>query len=104
MEARVTIDEARERVARGAALLDEKEPGWRQKVNPELLEMRSECGCIIGQALDDPVYARGLLRLGIDEEDEDSRHGFDVSPGEGWSWHASYELLQQAWLELLVKP
>lgn len=38
-----------ERVERGAALLDEKRPGWWQEIDLGTLDIRSTCGCILGQ-------------------------------------------------------
>ena len=45
----MTSADARERVQRGAALLDEKRPGWADKINIATLRMSSECACILGQ-------------------------------------------------------
>ncbi len=38
-----------ERVERGAALLDEKRPGWWRDTDLATLDIRSPCGCILGQ-------------------------------------------------------
>lgn len=38
-----------ERVAAGAAFLDEREPGWWQKVDLERISMDSACNCVLGQ-------------------------------------------------------
>lgn len=45
----MTQTEARERVARGAALLDEKRPGWANAINTGELDMSVDCMCILGQ-------------------------------------------------------
>lgn len=37
------------RVERGAQRMDERCPGWADKVNPDTLELRSDCRCILGQ-------------------------------------------------------
>ncbi|HEY2331020.1 MAG TPA: hypothetical protein VGH94_03815 [Acidimicrobiales bacterium] len=37
------------RVARGAALLDEREPGWFNAVSPGILNVCSENDCVLGQ-------------------------------------------------------
>lgn len=38
-----------ERVAAGAAWLDQHEPGWWQRINLDRLNLNSECNCILGQ-------------------------------------------------------
>ncbi len=38
-----------ERVGRGAALLDEKMPGWDKLINLDELWQRSACECVLGQ-------------------------------------------------------
>ena len=38
-----------ERVERGAALLDEKRPGWWQDIDLGRLDISSSCDCIAGQ-------------------------------------------------------
>lgn len=43
---------AAERVAKGAAFLDERQPGWRDHIEIMRLDMRSGCDCVLGQ-LDD---------------------------------------------------
>lgn len=47
----------RERVDRGVALLNASEPGWREKVNPRVLDMRSGWRCILGQVFDQGQFA-----------------------------------------------
>jgi hypothetical protein len=70
-----------ERIQRGAALLDEKAPGWRQRVDLDRLEM-SECTtCVLGQ-----LDGRGerpwwpiVERFGLDFwVEEDVKHGFAI--------------------------
>ena len=38
-----------ERVKRGAALLDEKDPGWWGAIDLGKLDLRSKCDCVLGQ-------------------------------------------------------
>lgn len=40
-----------ERVAAGAKLLDDKLPGWRARIKPDMLNMSSCHYCILGQLL-----------------------------------------------------
>lgn len=74
-----------ERVARGAALLDEKLPGWDQRIDLAGLELASCYRCVLGQlftwhplptenAFSPSPYGLGIEALGIDRG---SRYGFD---------------------------
>jgi hypothetical protein len=59
-----------ERVAKGAALLDEKVPGWDQRIDLEILAMRGTCECVLGQLFEPTPegadgYWVGLDRLAI---------------------------------------
>lgn len=82
-----------ERVARGIALLDAQEPGWREKVNADYLDMGTCHNCIFGQVYgnviiglcktgladdgpkfiadeeDDPGFQHGILTLDVDRDD-----------------------------------
>jgi hypothetical protein len=71
------LDEPREaRVARGVALLDEKCPDWRTRVNPDTLDMRTNRMCILGQLYG--CYGDGLVTVRIATRIEATRYGFDV--------------------------
>ena len=39
-----------DRVARGAAYMDENYPGWERKINLDTLDIQDGCKCILGQA------------------------------------------------------
>lgn len=43
------LDQARQAVAKGAALLDERNPGWRERINLGTLEIGSVYDCVLGQ-------------------------------------------------------
>lgn len=45
----MTADTIPVRVARGVALLDEKRPGWRDRIDLDALDMRSSRDCVLGQ-------------------------------------------------------
>ena len=72
-----------DRVARGAALLDQAVPGWAERVNLFALDMGSTCKDVLGQLwadkaeTDDP-YEEALAALfpGVDP----CEHGFDIGP------------------------
>ncbi len=89
----MTTDSLRDRVERGAKLLDEKDPGWAGKIDVPSLHMGMPCGCIVGQRFDD--YCDGLRFL-IDSGVEGSNYGFDLGI------HAddySYGDLKVLWVE-----
>jgi hypothetical protein len=45
-----------ERVAAGAAFLDEREPGWWERINLDELDLHSACRCVLGQLATDLGY------------------------------------------------
>lgn len=65
----------RERVAKGVALLDGYDPGWRLAVDVEALDIPDEDLCILGQVFGN--YFEGKDRLGINGENG-SVYGFDT--------------------------
>ena len=82
-----TVATIEERVAKGAALLDQERPGWWQEIDLDTLSLRSGCDCVLGQlyeSFDDGVEILDL------EWPEDS--GFDL---EGWPTDRT-----QAWNDL----
>ncbi len=85
-------------VARGVALLDEKVPGWRERIDFETLDIERPKFCIVGQACGG--YTEGMHRLGLEPwgEGEGQRYGF-MSPD------GSIELdtrLEEAWREAIA--
>jgi hypothetical protein len=38
-----------QQIAKGVALLDEKWPGWHERINLDTLDIGSSCDCVIGQ-------------------------------------------------------
>jgi hypothetical protein len=63
-----------ERVAAGAAYLDEHQPGWSRFIDLKKLDISSSCRCILGQLHGD--YEAALFELGMD--DEESWQPFDL--------------------------
>lgn len=107
-----------ERVARGIALLDAQEPGWREKVNVNRLDMRTCHNCIFGQVYGD--ISIGLRKTGLiddvskliadDESDPGFQHGIltRAIPGRLIEDHdgqdridADFSLLTDAWKRAL---
>lgn len=80
-------------VARGAALLDDHEPGWYRRIDRDRLDIGSTARCIIGQvfyAVTGIGYTAAVHNLGIDRASE---YGFDSQGGGG------YQRLRTAWLD-----
>lgn len=59
----ITPDAARQRVARGAAYLDEVDPGWWQRLDAAVLELSHGQSCVLGQL--HGGFERGLSRSAI---------------------------------------
>jgi hypothetical protein len=97
MATRVT-EEADRRVAVGERLLDQRVPGWRRVVDGDALDLASCERCVLGQVFGD--YERGLIALGISEEDEViEMYGFNADDEDGSS--VSYRSLRAAWRRVL---
>jgi hypothetical protein len=91
-----------ERVARGAALLDEREPGWWQRIDLETLDLGAPCHCVLGQLatdLEDPTSWLVILdRFDLTwVDDSDKQLGFNALT----SSDRSYANLTAAWRELI---
>lgn len=78
----------------GMALLDEKAPGWREKIDLEELDLGECHACILGQVFGH--YNAGKRAL-AEADNEPVRYGFDCHP-------TNYDLLTQAWKEALSEP
>jgi len=97
-----------ERVKRGAALLDEKDPGWWGGIDLGKLDLRSKCDCVLGQL--------GAQRFGttlhpyIDGLSEIARlsplrapdYGFDtgIDPD---NYEQEFAHLTEAWRDLITR-
>ena len=92
-----------EEVKRGIALLNEKNPGWREKVNLDTLDMLKVAGCTLGQVYKD--YYEGLIELGLSDTDDSAvQYGFQmpgVEAGFGVE-DEDYEKLTETWVALLT--
>ena len=74
-----------ERVAKGAALLDEKRPGWVDRIDLDTLDIDNCEDCVLGQAFEAEVhddencgYTDGLEALGIPSGRPEEDFGFDA--------------------------
>lgn len=99
----MTQDEARARVARGAALLDAKLPGWAGRVDIGLLSIESIRDCIVCQTAH-KNFIKGLRVLGA--YDDPAMFGFGrsdedrVCDKDGY-W-IGWRLLQNEWIQQIA--
>ena len=107
--AAVTLDAARARAGRGAALLDDQDPGWAGRVDPDGLHLSDGRACVLGQLHGD--YRRGLGRARV--LDLSSAPGRFVSPVDlgfqavgdlgGAAEALDYTHLTRAWRECVTE-
>jgi len=106
----ISQDEARARVARGAAHLDQVRPGWFNEIDTGTLTLSRGCRCVVGQ-LNRGVFnvaAVGLpyFRLNADGTHDVITHGFalDIFTTEldGGTREACYAPLQDAWIAAIA--
>ena len=76
-----------ERVARGAALLDAKMPGWAARIDVEWLQLSSCTRCVLGHLFGEFSQACDLLGI------RGSEYGFDNGPRD----ELFYELAPALW-------
>lgn len=55
------VNRIQSRVKVGAALLDEKAPGWRRRINLTALEQSSGFNCVVGQTFGDYITGCRIL-------------------------------------------
>jgi hypothetical protein len=84
------------RVALGVALLNDRVPDWRARINRRLLNSGSETHDILGQLYGS--YDAGLEALGLQDLHQRRALGFDRGRGETW------EELDAEWLAALSEP
>lgn len=96
----ITIAEARERVARGAAHLDRVRPGWEKKIDVGTLTLSSCKSCVLGQLFSDESeefhFLRGTEVLGWDNV-------ACMVNGVGADNNDDFALLQDAWIEAIAE-
>jgi hypothetical protein len=78
-----------ERVAAGAAWLDEREPGWEGRIDLDALSLGDSCKCVLGQLhvadttwWDSICEAFGVLPYAQVPANADSALGFNATPAE----------------------
>jgi hypothetical protein len=92
------VSEITKRVERGAALLDEKRPGWWQGIDLDRLDISSCSDCIAGQ-IGGGNYLIGAEGAGLWTWEEDVAHGFGAEAAS----FAEYGALTAAWRDLIVR-
>ena len=91
------------RAAAGAALLDQRRPGWHQQVDRGRLDLEDWRADILGQLYGS--FGAGVHKLtsGLGEAEVDAwtvAHGFDVDEvdlGLSAGPHGAYQALNEAW-------
>ena len=112
-EVTVVLDPTPEqRVARGVALLDERVPDWRERINTDGLDMVTGTRCVVGQVqlsfdpLDWSPWHHGLGRLGLSTEaDHDAHdHGFitEIPDTDGHMDRDATESLHDLWIKAIT--
>ena len=90
------MNSVNERVERGAALLDERRPGWWKGIDLGRLDIKSDCNCIAGQL--GGSYMPGVESLGLYVMEVEAAHGFEFEEST-----AEYPALTEAWRELIQR-
>lgn len=93
------IDKLKDRVERGADLLDETEPKWFKRVNMNNLRMGSCTQCVLGQVAGH--YFHGIRYLLHIETNEAIEHGFELDDhyNDIASSEMYYTHLDELWLK-----
>lgn len=112
----MTQDEARARVAKGAAHLDQVRPGWFNQIDTGILNLVQPCFCVLGQLYanfynvvrvrDEAGRPHVALRLLVrDATSFGFRHTGRDRADEGTTRYAAitaeYRQLQDAWIEAI---
>lgn len=66
------------RVRRGVALLDEKVPGWHNRIDVDELDLTDTCHCVLGQITGQSYWTVIEGWLGLTSRVDFEDHGFDV--------------------------
>lgn len=106
----LTIEEARTRVARGAAHLDHANPGWFQRIDVGTLTLSSCYSCTLGQLYGG--FHQGLAPLGLTFPEGQWRRntgavkqGFMLAPRDSDNGDEEWQgfgLLQDAWIAAIA--
>jgi hypothetical protein len=92
-----------ERVAAGAAFLDERKPRWADGIGLDHLDIGSECNCVLGQSFGGYVFGKHSLGL-TDRETVAlgfTATGDEENLDESAVDHSEYPLLTAEWKRLI---
>ncbi len=96
-------DEARARVARGAAHLDTVRPGWFNRIDVGTLTLDSHCNCVLAQCYS-ASYGHAARIAGVDVDLMFMKP--NSAPVLGFHYEGDdldgIPLLQNAWIELIA--
>ena len=105
----ITLDAARARARRGAAILDDHDPGWSERVDPSSLALGDGAACVLGQLWGEYRTGLGRARV-IDLSSAPTRFvspvdlGFQAVSGLGdAAQDLDYALLTRAGRDLLAE-
>lgn len=91
--------------ATGAALLDEKSPGWAMEINAATLRMETFTHCILGQLYGH--YTKGINELfewdSSGYDDQATEHGFFLRTRQDPNRMEKWLALDAAWREEVAK-
>ena len=95
----MTTDKVQERVSRGAALLDQRYPGWFTKIDLAHLDMSTNCLCVLGQVTGSYAASTGELCPGTADW-----HGFMAAVHEASeeSYDRAYAALDREWTQVIL--
>ena len=106
--AALTLDAARARAAQGAALLDDRDPGWAARIDPGTLALGDGAACVLGQLWGEYRHGLGRARV-IDLSSAPTRFvspvdlGFQAVGDLGEAAESlDYALLTRAWRDQLA--
>lgn len=100
-------DSIEARVARGAAWLDENEPGWERRVEVNELRMKDGCRCVLGYVFREDAQEGAYGNDGFNYAVESNRYLYDHTAELGFDCYCSedseygYAALSKAWMALL---
>lgn len=91
-----------EAAARGAQFLDERQPGWAERIDTESLSMIRPCRCIIGQ-LSGSRYSAGFQKIVNEGHPAYSEHAQSLGFVIDAEWDDQWDQLTGAWLKEIEK-
>lgn len=95
----MTSEEARARVAKGAAWLDENKPGWAQILEHQRIQMANCHRCVLGRLYGQ--YSTGRKQLGLARDSQD--YGFYVDTWDEGEAKAHYAMLHDCWIKAIAE-